>query len=320
MSTSELSYQEKMDRLVVPWIKNDVQSGRTQSADGTELQYYYCIHPQAKAAVTIIHGYCEFFGKYHELFYTFYQAGYSVFFLELRGYGKSERLVPEKDHVHINSFEEYVADLRAFSTNVVFPKTRYQKHFLFAHSMGGAVSTLYLEAYPGDYDACVLSSPMLEINFGSAKEWQVAALGFAAKAAKWDTKLIPGHTGWTGTYEFEKSSCLSEERYAYQFNQRMSDPDYQTWSGTYQWVRAARDATKKLQKAASGIKVPVLILQAGNDSMVNNHGQGLFARNCSSARIIVFHRSKHEIYNTTDDILERYYSAIFSFLEKQSAR
>jgi len=38
----------------------------------------------------MVHGFCEFFGKFHETAYTFYEQGYSVFFVELRGHGYSE--------------------------------------------------------------------------------------------------------------------------------------------------------------------------------------------------------------------------------------
>ena len=63
----------------------------------------------------MVHGFCEFFGKYHEVAYRLYQEGYSVFFIELRGHGKSDREFDHEDQrVHIESFDRYAEDVDSF--------------------------------------------------------------------------------------------------------------------------------------------------------------------------------------------------------------
>lgn len=83
-----------------------------------KLQAYCAIPEKPKKALVFVHGFCEFFGKYHELFYDFYHAGYAVFFYEQRGFGKSLREVSDKDAVYVGNFAEYVEDLKLFTDEV----------------------------------------------------------------------------------------------------------------------------------------------------------------------------------------------------------
>ncbi|MBR4745535.1 MAG: alpha/beta hydrolase, partial [Clostridia bacterium] len=68
-------------------------------------------------------------------------------FYEQRGHGFSQGKGKEPDVVHVDSYREYVEDLKAFMDHVVNPQTEGLKHILYAHSMGGAVSALFLEQY-----------------------------------------------------------------------------------------------------------------------------------------------------------------------------
>ena len=76
-----LSFLEQMETIVKPWLENTVKEGDVLSYDGIRLHYYYAIYPEEKASIIFTHGFCEFFGKYHEMVYRFYQQGFSVFFL-----------------------------------------------------------------------------------------------------------------------------------------------------------------------------------------------------------------------------------------------
>ena len=98
-----------------------------------------------KASITIVPGFCEFYGKYHEFTWYLYQAGYAFFFLENRGHGYSARMCEEMDIVHIDSMKTYARDLKEFLDKVVVPQSPEQKKILWAHSMGGGVSVLFLE-------------------------------------------------------------------------------------------------------------------------------------------------------------------------------
>lgn len=137
-----------MEQEVKPWIEENVTDFAFDSYDGKKLQAYCAIPEKPKKALVFVHGFCEFFGKYHELFYDFYHAGYAVFFYEQRGFGKSLREVSDKDAVYVGNFAEYVEDLKLFTDEVSKMMGKKLDLMLFAHSMGGCVGALYLEKYP----------------------------------------------------------------------------------------------------------------------------------------------------------------------------
>ena len=309
-------YQDLLDREILPWIHDRVTAGNLTAKDGARLRYYYAIRPDAKAAITVVHGFCEFFGKYHEVLWRLYEEGYSVFFMEQRGHGKSQRFVEPKDLVYVHSFNDYVSDLHLFTKKIVFPMTRHLKHVLLGHSMGGAVSALYLEKYPKDYDVGILSSPMLAIDFGKTPAPAVKAAAVVSKVAKQDLNPLPGHTLFDGIPDFEHSNALDKERYDYQFALRCSDRDYQTWAGTNGWLRAAIRALRSIHRNTRKIIVPVYVLKAGLDTTVDNKGADAFVDKVDTGSMHVIRNARHELYNADEKNRELWYSLIFRYLKK----
>lgn len=311
ISKEYLSY---IDEELRPWLYHCVQDGYFITHDGLRLHYYEAVHPQEKAAVVMVHGFCEFFGKYHETACRLYQAGFSVFFLELRGHGKSERSHDAEDQrVHVGDFNEYVEDLHSFLQKAVIPHNRTGRLFLFGHSMGGAVSTLFIEKYRDMFRCAVLSSPMMQLDIKNLPGWILNALKLYPKVADKEQEYAPGQGPFTFTNEFDHSSCLDEDRYEYQFTLRCQDPCYQTSGSTWGWVSAAVSATERLQKNASKVSVPVLICQAGADNMVRNDGQNAFRDRCQYVTLLTYPESRHELFNATADIREKYYHDVLTF-------
>ena len=206
-------------------------------------------------------------------------------------------------------------DLHVFVEGIVKRRSESGELYLFAHSMGGAIGALFLEEYPEVFSRAVLSSPMMELNFGNVADWQVALLAAWSVIARWDTRYVPGQKGFDYTYSFAGSSCLSEVRYAYVFRQRKQTPEYRTYGGTYAWARASLRATRRLEKYAEKVKIPVLLLQAGKDTMVKPGGQEKFAARAKNTKLVRFPESKHEIFNGTARIRERYYREVFGFYD-----
>ena len=313
----EEDFQEKMDTVVADFLRESVIEGFFAAEDGAEIHYYYAVHPQEKASIVISHGFCEFFAKYHELSYYLYQMGYSIFFLEHRGHGYSKREVPEIDMVYIKSYDRYVEDLKCFVDQVVTKKSQTKKYILYAHSMGGAVGALFLEKYPDFFTKAVLSSPLMQMYFQGIPDIAVKALLVWSVIVHWNTRYVPKQHGYDGIYAFAESSTLSESRYAYAFHQREVIPEYRTYGGCYSWTRATIAATKKLQRNAKRVQIPVLLFQAGRDSMVMPKGQEIFVERSGNTRMVRYEDSKHEIFNATSKIREAYYQEIYTFLEAQ---
>lgn len=302
-----------MEKNLTEWINTHVIQDTLYSVDEIPLNTYHILHEHSKGAILMIHGFCEFFGKYHEVFYRFYQEGYSVFFLELRGHGKSGNVNEYEDRrVSVGSFEEYVQDVSVMY-EYMSSICKDEKKMLFAHSMGGGISTLYMEKYPDDFACAVLSSPMIAINYGTIPTQIIDLAGVYANVKRLDDDYAPGQSGWTGKYGYNESSSTDEERYAYQFNLRLKDSAYQTWGATWRWAKAARAACIKMMKNAGKLKTPILLFQAEYDSMVQNAAQNLLKKKTRCVTIVKVKNSKHEIFSTPDVIFEKYLKDIFDF-------
>lgn len=308
------SYRRFVEEEIRPWLNEHTEEGYFESFDGRSIHYHAAVNPEEKASVVIVHGFCEFFGKYHETAYRFYQAGYSVFFLELRGHGKSERTLESEDQrVYVESFDEYVGDIHSFREKVVLSASKTGKLFLFAHSMGGAAGAMYLERYPDDFVCAVLSSPMLKVDYGGLPDPAIDALAIYTRIADLGDRFAPGQHEWRGEDQFLKSSCMDRDRYEYQFDQRMEDVHYQTWGGTLAWAAAAKRATEAALKDAALVSVPVLIAQAGNDAMVDNEGQNEFRRQSNMVYLVRFRGAEHELFNADRYNRERWYQTVLNF-------
>ena len=288
-------FREAMKTTVRPWLEDTVTCGRFTSFDGAKICYYRALNPEARGVIVMVHGFCEFFGKFHETAYDLWESGYTVYFIEQRGHGGSDRSVSRLDYVDVEDFSDYVEDLKQMMDKVVLPETNglvtraavagstgiraagKLPLLLYAHSMGGCVSTLFLEKYPEYFRAAVLSSPMLKMTFGSIPLWQVKTLMFVSRLLGWNEKTMPGQNGFDPEKpDFEGSASLSRARFDYQWDLR-ADPAsggiYTMNGGTYRWGRAAWKATQELLKGEEKITIPVLVCQAGLDYFVDNEGQ-----------------------------------------------
>lgn len=315
-----------MDSTVRPFIDSQVNSGEFPGWDGSMIHYYSKDHPDSKGIIVMMHGYCGFFGKYHEVVYNFYEQGYSFYFLEHRGHGLSHRPVEDPCMVDISSFNEYVDDLKCFLDKVVLPareKVSKEKGssrlplYLYAHSMGGCIATMFLEKYPDIFDAAILSSPMLKINFGTTPLWKMKLIALATRLLGWNARYVPGQGPFTGKSEFEQSGSSCLERYNYSFEMR-AKPEYggkYTMNGaSCRWARASLKATLGLDSKESQLAMPILILQAGRDTYVMNPAEDHLAETARNARLVAFPEAKHEIFNSDGATLEKYYRTIFDFL------
>ena len=85
---------------------------------------------------------------------------------------------------------------------------------------------------------------------------------------------------------------------------------------TYGWSISAMKATKKLQREAEKVKIPVLLFQASDDDLVDNRGQNRFAEKNKNVILIQIPNSKHERYGSTYNTIKWYYEVIWKFLDK----
>lgn len=309
----EEDYRAAMDGPCRIWRERCVKQDFFTSFDGTKIHYYYAIPENASAVIVLFHGFCEFYGKYHEMTWYFYRCGFGFYFPEMRGHGLSGGKLKENDLVHVDRYDDYVSDMKGFYDQIV-SKSRLPK-LLFAHSMGGAVASLYLEQYSGDFRGAVLSSPMLKLKTKGYTPGQIRIIRFLVTLLHRKKKLSAGQNRFDGVNIFEKSGCQSRARYDYMFEMRLADEHYQTYGATFGWSIASLEATDRLMKHAGAIRTDLAVFMAGEDHLIDPSGYREFFRILPETRRYDFPTSRHEIFNASTEVRRDYYTKLFGELD-----
>ena len=146
------------------WRQHAVE-GEFKGKDGVTIRYAALRQAKVDRAILIVNGRGESYLKYQELAGDLWRQGYSLYLIDHRGQGMSDRMLDDPQKGYVDQFDDYVVDLKQFHDQIIMAD-QPAKLFLLAHSMGGAISARYLERWPDDIKAAVLSSPMLGINLG----------------------------------------------------------------------------------------------------------------------------------------------------------
>jgi alpha-beta hydrolase superfamily lysophospholipase len=109
-----------------------------------------------RGAVILVHGLKDHSDRYAATAVKLVQRGYAVHAFDLRGHGRSAG-----PRVYVDSFSDYVADLAIFAERVRAREPN-RPIFLFGHSMGGAIATLYTIDKKPDLRGLVLSGAALK--------------------------------------------------------------------------------------------------------------------------------------------------------------
>jgi lysophospholipase len=290
----KLTLEQDLDisspRIVEFWAKGS--QGEVQGKGGVRLKYWmYSSESRGAAdeAIVIANGRTESFVKYSELAYDLSQRGYSIYILDHRGQGLSGRMLPDRQIGHVEHFDDYVQDFNTFVREVV-AQQGHKRLLLLAHSMGGAIASLYLERYPSDFAKAALSSPMHEpatpgllpqtLACGDVKEMLARITG-----TENDYVFTKGPYRENETFKSDNGYTHSEKRYALERKAYDDNPDARLGGPSKNWaVRACEaGATARARKNADKITVPVLLVSARADKVVTATGQEEFCKNVNAA-------------------------------------
>lgn len=110
-----------------------------------------------RAALLIVHGYADHQGRYDHVAAHFVTHGYAVHTYDQRGHGHSSGR-----RTYVRSFDQYLDDL-GLMLEAVQRQHSEVPVFLFGHSMGGAVVTLYALERAPEVAGLILTSPAITL-------------------------------------------------------------------------------------------------------------------------------------------------------------
>jgi acylglycerol lipase len=122
--------------------------------------HYQCWRPEAgaKAAVVAVHGFTEHGGRYAQIAERLQRRGYAVYAMDLRGHGHSEG-----PRCYIRTFDQHLDDFGRMLDRVRQCETG-KPIFLFGHSMGGLIITLYAIRRQPEVRGMVVSGAVLRVG------------------------------------------------------------------------------------------------------------------------------------------------------------
>ncbi|MCS6848967.1 MAG: alpha/beta hydrolase [Anaerolineae bacterium] len=232
---------------------------------------------EVRGSAVLAHGIFEHSGRYHHVAERFTRRGYRVWALDHYGHGRSAG--PRGYIQHLNHF---IDDLRL----VVELATQETGHkpVLLGHSMGGAISALYAVRYQETLRALVLSSPALRIH----------APGFVIAIGRIVSNIIPAAPIPSGLSQPATHNAAWEAWKA--------RDELQHSRLTVRTARFIVDAGEEARAKAHMLRIPVLLLVAGDDTYVDKRGAHEFFANLPPGvgELYEYAGFYHEIFNEVE--------------------
>ncbi len=273
-------------------------------------------------------GRSESYLKYKELSFDLFNNGYSIFLIDHRGQGLSQHLLANSHKGHVENFQYYVDDLNNFIENIVTPHCQGNKPYLLAHSMGGAIAARYIQDFPNNIQAAVLSSPMLGFNSSGVPDFIAESLvKTSAQLNQWfdDTPwYLFGHEDFTLDAFSDNVLMHSLIRYQHFTQLYNATPKIQLGGVTIQWLTESLVALEKIFNNIEKITTPTLVLQSGQDKVINNQAQNDFCQqlhqlqshSCPNGKPLVITDAYHELFFESDVYREQALTAVIQWFEQ----
>jgi lysophospholipase len=292
-AVDEESLDTALEGTILPFFTRELQSGVFEGKDGVMISFVKLEVPEEKGALVITQGRTESYIKYAELIHDLRHSGFSIYLMDHRGQGFSSRMLSDSQKGHVANFEDYVEDLKTFVDTVVNAGD-HNRRFIYGHSMGGTIATLYAAKHHEEFDGMVLCAPMLQIDTSPLPEAAASLLANGLTALGMGDAYVLGGKAYDPEEEFNGNHRThSESRHSMQKKLVSLYPQTALGSPTNRWLREALKGARLAKGSADKIQTPVLLLQAEMDSVIKPTRQNEFCQTVRDCTRIVMAGSCH---------------------------
>jgi acylglycerol lipase len=254
------------------------EQGFFAAKDGMELfeQSWRPSEP-ARGVVVVVHGLKDHSNRYADLAASLVANGFAVYAADLRGHGHSEGI-----RVYIDSFDQYLDDLDVL-LQLVMTREPGKPVFLFGHSMGGAIATLYTIRRAPKLAGLVLSGAALRADVSGFKVF--------------GTGLVAGLSPKAGVFQLDVHDFSRDPRVV---EDGLSDPLVYQDGAPARTAKKLLGAIDDIDAHMEDVTVPLLILHGKADRVTPPSGsQELYERARSTDKKLtlydgLFHDLLHE--------------------------
>ncbi len=317
LPTQEMLDYAKENRRVAP---KDTVFDYFKSTDGEQIRFARFPASNVldiKGTVIFMPGRTEFIEKFIEDVHIFNSLGFACAAMDLRGQGMSHRPHHNRDKHFVRSFDPHLDDVKQFFEQKLIDKME-KPFILMGHSAGSHVILRFLKEHPGYADAAITVAPMVKINGGGIPSFVIKGLTWTMRHLGLGASYIPGHTAFkTGRWGWRKKLTHDDERFEDEdYFIQNKDKRLAVGGATHKWLWEALKSTGKLNAAgyAEKIETPVLMLQAGEDSIVDNSAQDKIVERMPNARLVKIEGAMHEILKEKDEHRKAVWMAIRDFM------
>ena len=260
-------------------------------------------YPAANPIGTVVvsAGRTEFIEKYFEVIGELLDRRYSVLIHDWRGQGLSTRLLPDALKGHANRFHDLVADFGRLLDH--YQERAPRPWISLSHSMGGCLTMLALAQGERRFSAAIQTAPMLGLTPQRQAHLRVAVWLMDHLGAANGYALGGPGDPFTSTFEEDR---LTHDRARWERTKALilEHRDLALGGVTWGWVESAFEAMAWLQRtpALGEVTMPVTIIGAGQDNLVDSYGQKRVADHLPHGRYLEIPEAFHEILMETDDI------------------
>src|SRR6516225_3543934 len=293
--------------------------GSFAAPDGAKLRWSHLPAASPRAECVMVGGFTECIEKYFETMADLAARGLSVWCLDWRGQGGSERPRRWPSRPRARRYDRDANDLALFVKTL--PPAGHPR-LLIGHSMGGAIALVCLRQSPGLFDAAILSAPMLGIRTGRIPRPIARCITRAARASGLGLCFVPGAGPWRPdripSPEISRTSS-DPERCRLQYGWFSARAQLRVDQPTYAWLDASLRLVRRISRPdfLREIHTPILLASAGIEVFVDTAAHHRAARALRDCTLIEFPDSKHEPFLEQDLIRNRWLDAISGFVAER---
>jgi lysophospholipase len=311
---------------LVALARNPVPSGAIaglfQGYDGAPLRFARWTETTGacRGTVVIVSGRTEFIEKYFETIADLRRRGFAVAIMDLRCQGGSKRLLDNPLKGHVRHFRDYDYDLALFMKEVVIPNMP-RPYLALGHSLGSHILMRLAGIAECPFERMILVGTMLDISPQQLKMPKPVVRGFVEVAAGLGlATLYPPLTTPRPmtTIPFEMNEVTSDrERYVRATSVVAAAPELGLGPPTIGWLRAALRSCATLAAVdyPARVRVPVLMVAAGRDTIVSTRAIEDFVPRMKLGTLALIGPAKHEVLQETDDIRGRFWASFDAYTD-----
>lgn len=306
----------KMQDDISQFNREVLVTGEFSGAGGKRINWAKIDGDKGLPPIVVSVGLSESYLHYQEFIYDLKSTGknqQAFFIFDLRSQGYSERLAADGSLMHIDSFDDYVADLESFIETKVRPAYPLPARVL-AHSTGGLIAFQLFHRRPELAEKIAFVAPLFGLEYGSAPRWLMRMVAELLDVIGYHDKAVPFLRN-TGLLPFEKNRLThSDARYLRLLTVQEMLPPPVSKAPSVGFVVATQRTLAHLEDAAGNFSVPSLVLTADDDVYTSTEASKKICSMMKFCEYIPFSQSRHVLTQESDVTRDKVMETVIKFL------